>query len=175
VKKSSEIVEAVFRDKRLENAGRYISLFGSWREIAGRDLADHCDLVDIRNNAAVVAVDHPGWMQMLQMEKKRILKTLKNEHPALTITSIQIFLVTPDELAGHRENKVTASSPGTSPPDTSSQARNDPEPGSAETDPGSSRPPDPVQIDDPALRGSLERLGKAIAERNARKSEKSRE
>jgi hypothetical protein len=169
MKKASRIVEALFRDKRIDDADTYFSLFGSWRDIAGPDLADHCDLVDIRNNTAVIAVDHPGWMQLFQMEKNRILKTLKKKYPSLSLVSVHVYLVSAEEMSAYKERKISGA---VQPPNAQKTKVTDEvteeaakKQTAAATD--SDSPGDSLSgIQDPELKQILKRLGNAIDKRS---------
>jgi len=54
----------------------------------GRKLADHTNIVDLKNEILIVETDHSGWIQTLQLYNSYILKGLKKKFPDLTIKSI---------------------------------------------------------------------------------------
>ena len=70
MKKANEVLKALMNQLDIKGGEKYIRFFSSWKELAGRDLSAHSQVSDIRNNVAIVEVDHPAWMQMLQMKEK---------------------------------------------------------------------------------------------------------
>jgi hypothetical protein len=92
IEKPGDILPALFDQINVEKGKSSASLFRSWRNIAGDDLADHSHVVDIRAGRVRVEVDHPGWMQIIQMKKARILKVLKKRYPELNIRDLMITL-----------------------------------------------------------------------------------
>jgi hypothetical protein len=96
MKKADEILSAFFRMYNLEDGAEYVSFFESWQEIVGVDLASHSRVADIQNGAAIVEMDHPGWMQMFQMREKKILAAIQRRFPDLGITRLSLRLVDAD-------------------------------------------------------------------------------
>lgn len=94
MERAGDLLKRFFEYHNLGSEGqKYVSFFSSWNRIAGRDLAAHSQIADIRHNAAVIEVDHPAWMQMLQMKQKAVLERMQAEFPDLGISSIQMRLV----------------------------------------------------------------------------------
>lgn len=102
MEKAGALLHALFNRLSVHDERGFVRFFSSWRAIAGSDLADHSKLVDVRHNAAVVVVDHPGWMQLLRMQQERILKRIQHEFPDLEIRTLHFHLV--DERVGHALN-----------------------------------------------------------------------
>jgi hypothetical protein len=90
--KAGDLLKAFFAFHNLEGGEKYVSLFSSWRKVAGDDIASHSRIVDLRRGALLVEVDHPGWMQMLQMKQEAILKTLALRYPDLAIRMLHVKL-----------------------------------------------------------------------------------
>jgi hypothetical protein len=105
--KAGDLLKAFFAFHNLEGGEKYVSLFSSWRKVAGDDIASHSRIVDLRRGALLVEVDHPGWMQMLQMKQEAILKTLASRYPDLAIRMLHVKL-TP---AGQFSSPASPSSP----------------------------------------------------------------
>ncbi len=94
MERAGDLLRRFFEYHNLGKEGEtYVSFFSSWARIAGRDLAAHSQIADIRHNAAIVEVDHPAWMQILQMKQKSVLESMKAQFPDLGIASIQMRLV----------------------------------------------------------------------------------
>jgi hypothetical protein len=123
----------------------YVGMFRSWRQIVGERIADHAEPVDIRGTALVVEADHPGWVQMVMMERGRILSQINARIPQLTITSLHV------RVAGDRAAAASAE-PATAPPREAAPAP----PQSADETEALSR------IDDEDLRDSLRRLRETL-------------
>lgn len=54
----------------------------------GNQLADHSNVIDLKNGILIVETDHPGRLQMLQMHKRYILEGLRRRVPNLEIKNI---------------------------------------------------------------------------------------
>jgi len=126
----------------------YVGMFRGWRRIVGDRIADHAEPVDIRAHALVVEADHPGWVQMIMMERRRILRQIAREFPELTITALHI------RVAGDKSRKST---------EIADQSAEGPESRAKDTE-ILERPPAAddesalERIEDTELRSSLERL-----------------
>ncbi len=93
MRKAEDVFKAFLSQYNIKKGDTYFSFFSSWKEIAGRDIAAHSRLIDIRHNAAVIEIDHPAWMQMLQMKEKKVLSEMRRRFPSLSIRSLQMRLV----------------------------------------------------------------------------------
>jgi hypothetical protein len=93
----------------------------------GTDLASHSQPVDIRNEALLVEVDHPGWLQMLHMKKERILRQIAKKFPDLTVQNLQMRLVSAGNWSHPQETADTSSrsSGGSKRPDASHSSTSD--------------------------------------------------
>lgn len=91
--KAGDLLKSFLSFYRLEGGEKYVSFFSDWKSIVGEDLACHARAVDIRRNAILVEVDHPGWMQILQMRQADILKTIRKKHPDIGVQVLHMKLV----------------------------------------------------------------------------------
>ena len=91
--KAGDILKEFFSFYNLEGGEKYASLLSSWRKIAGDDIASHSRVADLRGGALIVEVDHPGWMQLLQIKHDEILGKLSTTYPGLGIRMVQGRLV----------------------------------------------------------------------------------
>ena len=87
-RKASEIIGAILSPEVAVKAGTWSRFFGSWERAAGDRLSAHSRPVDVRNGIVIVEADHPGWVQLLQLEQRRILEAIKRSFPELGITGI---------------------------------------------------------------------------------------
>lgn len=92
MKKADEILLKLLGNLKVTENRSYTSLFGSWEKIAGIDIANHSELIDIKNKILFINVDHPGWIQLIQIKKKEIKRRIKSVFPELEIQDIRIFL-----------------------------------------------------------------------------------
>jgi hypothetical protein len=91
--KAGDILKSFLSFYRLGEGEKYVSFFSDWKSIVGEDIACHARAVDIRKEALLVEVDHPGWMQILQMKQADILKLIARKHPGLGIRVLHMRLV----------------------------------------------------------------------------------
>ena len=45
----------------------------TWEKIAGIKISSHSKIKEIKNGVLVIEVEHPGWIQCIQFEKKNII------------------------------------------------------------------------------------------------------
>ncbi len=114
-KGAAEILKSYFDNQQINQAEEYHSFFSSWRDLAGLDLASHSSPKDIRNNTLIVDADHPGWVQMIYMKKKTILKNIRSRFPLLDINDLRVLYTSPPDTTGPDPSKIVPDSPGTSP------------------------------------------------------------
>ena len=92
MKKAGDILADILGGIHFEGEA-FVSFFNSWEKIAGTDISNHSHLSDLKNGILYVEVDHPGWMQLIQLKKREILKKTRTMYPQLEIKDIRIFLV----------------------------------------------------------------------------------
>lgn len=73
-----------------EEGSLYVGLFRSWQPIVGERIAAHAQPVDVRGHSLVVEADHPGWVQMVMMQRSRIIGELSRRFPQLEITGLTV-------------------------------------------------------------------------------------
>ena len=92
MKKVGELLGAFFDDEILKTAKGYSAVFTSWRNIVGERLGAHSRIVELERAVLVVEADHPGWIQLVQLEQAKILENVKKMFPDLEINAISIRL-----------------------------------------------------------------------------------
>ncbi len=92
MKKASDILGDYMRNFHSNMENGYSSVFKSWSRIAGEDMVSHSSIKDLNNGVLIVEADHPGWVQLLQMRKKKILRNIQAYYPELEITGIRFIL-----------------------------------------------------------------------------------
>lgn len=93
MKKAGDVLKNFLESAGISDPMNYSGLFKSWREIAGAEFLAHSRLVDIRKGILVVEVDHPGWMQKLQFQQNRIVKSIARKFPELEVTDMAFRMV----------------------------------------------------------------------------------
>ncbi len=104
MKKAAEILARLL-DKGPPGALPFPSLFGGWQEIAGPSLAEHCRAYEVRHRCLLVECDHPGWMQLLLIQKKPILAKIRQRFPQLGMRDIKVRV---SQASGGRQPAIAA-------------------------------------------------------------------
>ncbi len=161
-KSARELITRLFRSVDNPAGRQYVALHQNWQSLVGFDLAAHSEPVDIKRNALVVELDHPGWMQILQLQEKELLARVQREFPELKVGALHMRLVrSGDEPTG--EAGAAAGGSGGKKPRGAPETDSDSEVDAAG---GEDEPEGIERIDDPELRARLQRLGRMIAERS---------
>ncbi len=116
MKKAAEVLARLL-DKGPPGALPFPSLFGGWQEIAGPSLAEHCRAYEVRHRCLLVECDHPGWMQLLLLQKKPILAKIRQRFPQLGMRDIKVRV----SAAGAARQPVTPAPQGGREPATAAQ------------------------------------------------------
>jgi predicted nucleic acid-binding Zn ribbon protein len=90
--KIGELLNQALGQGLIEQAQKYHSLFSSWAELAGQRLAAHSRIVELEHAVLLVEADHPGWVQLLQIEQSKILERAQKKFPQLDIKGIAFKL-----------------------------------------------------------------------------------
>jgi predicted nucleic acid-binding Zn ribbon protein len=96
MKKIGDVLKDFLREKGWLAGNPYEPLFLEWKRIAGEALAGHSRLVDVHNGILLVEVDHPGWLQMLQLRKAAIMDAARRTAPLASVEGIRVRLGTAD-------------------------------------------------------------------------------
>ncbi len=149
----------------------------AWPDIVGNDLAAHSQVLDIKNGAVLVGLDHPAWLQRMHMDRTRIVRLIQRRFPALDVRYLHMTVV--DRLEPARSQRVDTES-GNTPNGDDGSAGQDVTDRSEETGPGTrdSRSTDhrsaggdddsvPQKADeDPEFLSKLQSLEEAIRRKN---------
>jgi hypothetical protein len=163
VKRAAEILARLL-DKGPPGALPFPSLFGGWQEIAGPSLAEHCRAYEVRHRCLLVECDHPGWMQLLLIQKKPILAKIRQRFPQLGIRDLKVRV---SQAGGARPASAAPVGPQAGPkPATAAREPAAPASGQATAAPGAAvAPPASAEIQqalagvgDPGLREKLRLL-----------------
>ena len=101
--KFDEVINNTFKNIKVENIKNARNIVTSWEKVLmriksnineneGRNIASHTRVLDLKNGILLVEADHPGWIELVQLHKKFILKGLKMEVPELKIETLAFKL-----------------------------------------------------------------------------------
>ncbi len=93
MRKASDLINAMMDNLIQNDAQREaVSLFSAWSNIAGVNEGAHSKIEEIENGVVIVRVDHPGWLQKLEMKRSSILKKLQKNYPELSVKAVRFIL-----------------------------------------------------------------------------------
>ena len=64
-----------------------------WNEIVGPDIAAHSRVLDLKNGAVLVGLDHPAWIQQLHFQKTRVIQRIRRLFPQLSVRYLHFIVV----------------------------------------------------------------------------------
>ncbi|HUW69792.1 MAG TPA: DUF721 domain-containing protein [bacterium] len=99
-RKASDLLGAILSPQAAAMVEGWSNFFGFWGKAAGPNLAAHSRPVDVRNGIVFVEAEHPGWIQLLQMNQHRILETIRIAFPELGISGIAFRLAKDGSVPG---------------------------------------------------------------------------
>ncbi|MCL2293857.1 MAG: DUF721 domain-containing protein [Spirochaetes bacterium] len=68
------------------------NIYSCWHEIAGKEIADNSQVIDIKNETISLETEHPGWIQIINFKKDHILKKINEKFPEKKIREIKVIL-----------------------------------------------------------------------------------
>ena len=96
----SKVVINIFDSIKFENTKKSTNIYDEWKKILkgiksvnanskeGENLSDHSRIVDLKNGILFIEVDHPGWIDILNIHKKYILIKMKKKFPQLAFKTL---------------------------------------------------------------------------------------
>ncbi len=99
VKKAADILSRFFDETTLQAAAQFETVRSTWRQIVGQRLADHSRPKSVLRRTLLIAADHAGWIQLLQMDQARILARIAKHYPELEVTSLAFTIEEPKDVA----------------------------------------------------------------------------
>lgn len=94
----SEMIMNTFSSIEKESFENSSKLISVWKKIItkikndGQKLYEHSSVIEIKNGILLVESDHPGWIQLFQMNSKFIVKGFSIYAPELNIKSVAFRL-----------------------------------------------------------------------------------
>jgi len=100
VRKASDLLGSILSPAVAAKADAWSRFHGFWNRAAGENLAAHSRPADVRNGIVFIEAEHPGWIQLLQMDQDRILDAIIRKFPELGISGIAFRLARDGSLPG---------------------------------------------------------------------------
>jgi predicted nucleic acid-binding Zn ribbon protein len=100
-RRAGDILKDLLESRGWNKTDPYAPVFREWRSIAGTALADYCRPVEIRDGICIIEADHQGWIQLLGMEKGRLLKAVRERATGAEIAEIRFKLSSDRTVLGH--------------------------------------------------------------------------
>ncbi len=91
MKKADEILRQILKDLHIDENVPYSSFFNNWEKVAGIDIANHSVPEEVKNAVLYVSVDHPGWVQVILLKKRDIIRKVNALFPELHIENMRVF------------------------------------------------------------------------------------
>lgn len=92
VRKAGDILKSLLDENQNKEAQQYYRFFSAWDEILGERLAGRTRAVELKGKTLIVEVDHPGWIQLLDMRKAHIIHELGERFPGLEVEKIRYYV-----------------------------------------------------------------------------------
>ena len=93
-----DLLKRYLESRNLRSEHGYPALFRGWGTVIHGHLAQHSRVVDVKNRVLIVEVDHPGWRQIILMQKDDILRKIHHLFPELEINDIKTILFNDNRL-----------------------------------------------------------------------------
>ncbi len=99
----NQYLEKILDDKNREIINNAAKVLTVWEKVLekikspvnpneGRKLIEHTRIIELKNKILIVEVDHPGWIELLNLHKKFILKGIKMNLPDVEIETMAYTL-----------------------------------------------------------------------------------
>ncbi len=90
MRKAGEILQELLKQKGWPFKDPCGTIFSSWRSVVGEPAAEHSRPVEIEDGVLFVDVAHPGWKQILLLDKQRLLQRVRAAAPEANIRDIRL-------------------------------------------------------------------------------------
>ena len=92
MKKTSDLLETVIHKINNGEVEKFYKFFRTWDDIVGNDFSEYSKVKDLIKGSAIVEVKHSAGMNLMEMEKNKILKKLQTAYPELNIKKVSFVL-----------------------------------------------------------------------------------
>ena len=102
----NQLIHKTFSNISVGESKKAQDIFAAWEHVLskiravnqeenpneGQNLLDHSRIIDLKNGVLLVEADHPGWISLLQLHKKFILKGMNMYLPNVEISTMAFRL-----------------------------------------------------------------------------------
>ena len=102
----NDIIHSTFKNLKVQDLDKANTVTDLWSSVLkninstgsksnpneGQNLADHSRVIDLKNGVLLVEADHPGWISLLQMHQKFIIRGMNMKSPDLKISTLAFRL-----------------------------------------------------------------------------------
>ncbi len=85
-----DIIKQVFTKGKFGGSAQASKLWSQWKEIVGRDVAEHCFPERIRDGKLYIKADSPIWRQQLDLLKEEITEKINATLGDATVTRLVV-------------------------------------------------------------------------------------
>ncbi len=89
MRKVGDVLRDFLKERGWPAEDPYGPLFRGWEDIAGPELGTRSRVVEVEDGVIVVEVEHPGWLQMLQLKKRTLLEAARKAVPGGRIEDLR--------------------------------------------------------------------------------------
>lgn len=89
MKRIGDVLREYLKERGWPTEDPCAPLFRRWTEIAGAELGPRARLCEVEDGILVIEVDHPGWLQMLQLHRQRLLQAARRVAPQARIEGLR--------------------------------------------------------------------------------------
>lgn len=98
------IIESALQNLSVETKFNVYPLWKAWQEIVGAGIADKSEPMSLKNQILTVGVEHPAWIQELNLLKPKILEKIGIVLPKIIVKNI-VFKVKKEDGLLRNEKK----------------------------------------------------------------------
>ena len=115
--RAGELLKEVLTRAHVDPEAPQTRIYQTWDQILGADLAGRARLRDIDRGRLLVEVDHPAWIQLIQMRQRTILRRVQRQFPVLGVKRLHLVVGAPpaDRREPYAAPPVGAPAPGQPP------------------------------------------------------------
>ena len=137
--RAGELLKEVLTRARVDPEAPQTRIYQTWDQILGADLAGRARLRDIDRGRLLVEVDHPAWMQLIQMRQRTILRRVQRQFPVLGVKRLHLVVGAPPADRREPYPSPTAGAAAPDQPPNRRPADDDAQGGTVTTDPEDER------------------------------------
>ena len=102
----SKIIIDTFDSIQIRNTKKIVNIYNEWEKILkeikiksvnsnlkdGENLSCHSQVVDLKKGILFIGVDHPGWIELLNVHKQYILVKMRKKFPKTDFKTLAFIL-----------------------------------------------------------------------------------